>query len=176
MNIFVLDSDPEKAAQSHVDKHVCKMVIELMQQLATAAYLNGANEKEMPLTQSGLPIKPAHRKHPCTLFCAETRSNFDWAVKHAIALSREYSYRYGREHACDKKIHILSNLRHKINQGPLTEFAQAMPDEFKHSNPVEAYRDYYWFHKRISIPCVWTKREKPDWWLSRDLIQSDNSL
>lgn len=168
MNIFVLDSDPEKAAQSHVDKHVCKMVIELMQQLATAAYLNGATEKDMPSTQSGLPVKPAHRNHPCTLFCAKNRSNFEWAAKHAVALSKEYSYRYGREHACEKKINLLSRLSHMLPPGSMTEFAQAMPDEFKHNDAVEAYRNYYWYHKRMTIPCVWTGRVKPDWWIYRE--------
>ena len=176
MNIFILDRDPKKAAQSHIDKHVCKMVIELMQQLATAAYLNGANEKDMPLTQSGLPIKPAHKKHPCTLFCATNRSNFNWAVKHAIALCSEYRHRYDREHACEKKIHAISDMNQMISPGPMTEFAQAMPDEFKHHDAVEAYRNYYWFNKRVSIPCIWTKRAKPDWWLQRELIQAHNSF
>ena len=35
MNIFVLDTDPVKCAQSHCDKHVVKMVLETAQLLST---------------------------------------------------------------------------------------------------------------------------------------------
>jgi hypothetical protein len=36
MNIFYLDHDVVKCAEMHVDKHVCKMVIEYAQLLSTA--------------------------------------------------------------------------------------------------------------------------------------------
>ena len=36
MNIFFLDEDEKKCAQMHVDRHVCKMVIEYAQLLSTA--------------------------------------------------------------------------------------------------------------------------------------------
>ena len=35
MNIFYLDNDPKICAEMHVDRHVCKMVIEYAQLLST---------------------------------------------------------------------------------------------------------------------------------------------
>ena len=36
MNIFVLDLDPQKAAEYHCNKHVVKMILESAQMLCTA--------------------------------------------------------------------------------------------------------------------------------------------
>ena len=40
MNIFILDEDPEFAAASHCDKHVCKMILESGQMLCTAHWVD----------------------------------------------------------------------------------------------------------------------------------------
>ena len=55
MNIFVLDYDPELAAQMQCDKHVVKMVLESTQMLHT---INAKHE--LPYT-----YKPTHMNHPC---------------------------------------------------------------------------------------------------------------
>ena len=47
--------------------------------------------------------------------------------------------------------------------GPLSDFAQAMPPEFKRSCPVEAYRAYYNGAKRDLA--VWSGRGQPYWWV-----------
>ena len=49
--------------------------------------------------------------------------------------------------------------------GPLTEFAQAMPDECKDSDPVIAYRNYYREHKAEFSK--WSKRNVPEWFAER---------
>ena len=66
MNIFVLSDDPVQAAQEHCDKHCVKMVLELYQQLGSAMRRHGATDKDMPLTQSGKPLKGGYHNHPCT--------------------------------------------------------------------------------------------------------------
>jgi hypothetical protein len=43
----------------------------------------------------------------------------------------------------------------------MTEFAQAMPDFYKQSNSVSAYRQYYFQEK--SHLFKWTKRDVPEW-------------
>ena len=40
MNIFVLHWKPRKAARWHVDKHICKMIIETCQLLYTAHWIH----------------------------------------------------------------------------------------------------------------------------------------
>ena len=42
----------------------------------------------------------------------------------------------------------------------LTPVAQAMPDEFRQSDAIQAYRAYYRSNK--AAIAVWTKRDKPD--------------
>ena len=172
MNIFVLDDDPYSAARMHCDKHCCKMVIELYQQLGSALRRHGAVDHEMPLTQAGKPLKGGYAKHPCTVWCGESRLNFEWAADHAVALSEEYTYRYGRVHACDAGIRQLQGMYDMVPKWKgLTEFVQAMPDEFKvESDPVRAYRQYYWLSKREVMPMKWTVRSTPSWWLIQELV------
>ena len=43
----------------------------------------------------------------------------------------------------------------------LTPFVLAMPDEFKTSDPVMSYRNYYMSKQNIA---TWKKREKPNWY------------
>lgn len=87
MNIFVLDTDPTKAAQSVCDKHCGKMLLEAAQ-LLCAAFPQGA-----------APYKRTHYNHPCAVWTRATSENFRWAAVHAMALADEYEYRYGRRHA-----------------------------------------------------------------------------
>jgi hypothetical protein len=49
-----------------------------------------------------------------------------------------------------------------ISDVPQTDFAQAMPDEYKNPNAIEAYREYY--RKAKSHIAVWSKRDIPYWY------------
>jgi len=167
MNIFVLDNNPVKAAQYHCDKHCVKMVLELFQQLGSALRRHGAKDIHMPITQSGKPLKGGYHNHPCTRWCGDSRSNFNWAARHAIALCQEYTYRYGKKHACEDGIRLMARYDWFVPDGGIlkTPFAQAMPDEFKNDCAVTAYRDYYLYDKRYNIKVEWNKnRSKPEWW------------
>jgi hypothetical protein len=173
MNIFILDKNPTIAAQQHCDKHCVKMVIELYQQLGSSVRRHGATDSQMPLTQSGNPLKGGYHNHPCTRWCGDSRSNFDWAARHAIALAEEYTFRYGKKHASENGIRQLAQMRDMIPEGSLTNFAQAMPDEYRNNCPVSAYRDYYWKDKRVNIDVRWdNNREKPSWWTKLELTRS----
>lgn len=145
MNVFVLDTNPVIAAQMQCDKHVVKMVLETAQMLSTIA--DG-------------PYKPTHANHPCTKWARANRTNYNWLVMHGLALCEEYTYRYGKVHKCQA---IIASLANKGNQFPIgvSEFAQAMPDEYKHTDPVTAYRQYY--HSKSDF-AVWSKRPAPYWW------------
>ena len=165
MNIFVLSHDPVEAAQMLCDKHSIKMVVELYQQLGSALRRHGATDEQMPLTSKGTPLRGGYHHHPCTQFCGDSRSNFEWAVEHAIALAEEYTYRYGKTHACEAGIRQMADMADMIPAGAMTAFAQAMPDEYRNHSAVDAYRDYYYYDKRKNIQCEWNKsRESPDWW------------
>jgi hypothetical protein len=162
MNIFVLHEDPSTAARYHCDKHVVKMVVELFQQLGSAAIRHGATPDMMPLTSKGTPLKGGHPNHPCTRWCGETRANFKWAWQHAITLSAEYLSRYNKHHACWRGICELIEMEDLIPDGPLTPFAQAMPDQYKDADAVKAYRAYYMGEKKAFAK--WKAGNTPDWW------------
>lgn len=103
-----------------------------------------------------------HKGHPCTIWCGDTRSNFEWLYQHGLALCSEYTRRYYRKHKSLKAIKLAWEHRHLIPEGPLTEFAQAMPDEYKcPGDAVKAYRAYY--HGEKYRFAQW-HHMKPDWW------------
>src|SRR5574343_412586 len=79
-----------------------------------------------------------------------------------LALSDEYTFRYGKIHATWTKLKdLVLDIPDGMCDIGLTPFAQAMPDEFRQSDAVQAYRAYYRSNK--SAIAVWTKRDKPDW-------------
>lgn len=176
MNIFILSQDPVEAAQMQCDKHCIKMVLELYQQLGAAVIRHGASEREMPLTKSGTPLKATHVNHPCTIWCGNSKTNFDWAAQHATALYEEYNYRYGKQHFCSTGIKQLSAMSHYIPDGNLEPFAKAMPDIYKFDCAIASYRNYYFWDKRLNIKCEWKKkRSEPKWWkeMYEQTLQND---
>lgn len=92
MNLFILDEDPEISASFYCDKHVVKMLVEVSQMLCT-------NIRILTDITEGIPYKSTHQNHPCTVWMRTSRANFDWSLRHAFALSKEYTVRYGKTHA-----------------------------------------------------------------------------
>jgi hypothetical protein len=150
MNIFILDLDAKKAAQYHLDKHVVKMPLETAQMLCTI--LRNHNIEA--------PYKSTHKNHPCTLWAGESIYNFNWLVKLGLELCNEYKHRYGKEHKCREVIIYCRDNKPNLPR-VMTDFAMAMPDEFKTFSVVESYRNYYQFGKSHLLK--YTNRETPNW-------------
>ena len=131
MNIFILDNDIERCARYHCDKHVSKMILESVQMLCTSLNKRGINT----------PYKSTHVKHPCVLWLDDSYDNHEWLRELALALNKEYRYRYKKEkdHA---SIAVLNAIEHfSYERAGLTPFAQAMPDEYKvEGDAVKAYQ------------------------------------
>lgn len=145
MNIFIVDQDPTIAAQSLCDKHVVKMVLETAQIMSTIR---------------GGPYKPTHANHPCVLWAAASKANYDWLAEHGLELCREYTRRYHREHKSQAVIIPLANHCGYPVVG-MSPFVQCMPDEYRGDDPVAAYRRYY--HSKAAF-AVWAHSPTPDWW------------
>jgi len=107
----------------------------------------------------------SHISHPCTIWVRQCLENYLWLLDLAFELSHEYTYRYGKVHACLAHLEWLRDHVPPLpsnSGGEITEFAQAMPDEYKVvGDPVEAYRRYYRGDKARFA--VWTKRDVPSW-------------
>lgn len=150
MNIFVLDLDPILAAQYHADIHCGKMILESAQLLCTAHHTLGSDLEE-------IPYKPiSNPNHPCAKWVRESHTNYNWLIEMAFALGMEYEVRYKKKHKSSEVIKLLLNspLPKGIPYKNLTNFALAMPDQYKviknpkYSNyykedPVTSYRQYY---------------------------------
>jgi hypothetical protein len=154
MNIFVLDTDIELCAQQHCDRHVNKMILESVQMLCTVL-----NERGFET-----PYKSTHRKHPCVQWVDRSYDNFLWLAELTSELNREYRFRYekDRDHA---SIQVLGDILHyRYESRGLTEFAQAMPDQYKvDGDAVMAYRNFYLADKHVFAR--WTRRLAPVWWM-----------
>lgn len=154
MNIFLLDYDVKKCAQSHVDKHVVKMILETAQLLCGVHWVTES--------QHVAPYKLSHKNHPCSIWTRESLSNYLYLCELGLELCYEYTYRYGKRHKSQDVIEwCVVNKPNIVDKG-FTEPAKAMPDEYKVDDAVESYRNYYCGAK--SGFATWKGREIPEWY------------
>jgi hypothetical protein len=90
-----------------------------------------------------------------------------WLYELFVALCDEYTYRYGKKHRSDILLRdILKSPPTSISHAPFTPPAQAMPDRYKHADPVVAYQQYYIGEKYRFAR--YTKRPRPAWFKVTD--------
>jgi len=150
LNIFVLDEDPVISARHHCDKHVVKMILESCQMLCTAHHLSGGQA----------PYKPCFVNHPCTIWTRATLDNYNWLYTMCLELTKEFELRYHKTHRGSEVLKDLGTPDLPATVG-LTPFAQAMPEVYKETCAVEAYRAYYKGEKAYFA--TW-KTNTPSWW------------
>ena len=187
MNIFYLDHDVRKCAEMHNDKHVVKMIIEYAQLLSTAHRVldgvptpdhspSGRKKTTYVLDDSrdGILYSATHIHHPSAIWVRQSDKNYDWLFSLFQACMDEYTYRYGKVHACSKLEIALCNLPNNIPQAPFTEPTPAMPDDVKilketHTDRYEldslaSYRNYY--NKNKTHLAKWKNRPVPEWFVT----------
>ena len=186
MNIFYVNSDPEVAARSMVDRHVVKMILETAQLLSTAhRVIDG--EEYVGQSQSGRKAKrwrlsgnadaimyaATHINHPSAVWVRENSANYNWLYDHLLALGREYTYRYGRTHlTIDKLKDILKDAPENIEQSNvMTKMPSCMDKQYIVSlDPIINYRNYYNYGKTDLLR--WSNRPPPKW-IDGTIIVSD---
>lgn len=180
MNVFFLREDPKQCAREHCDKHVVKMNCEYAQILSTAHrvldgemwYGQAANGRKIiryflnnAVYNSELYLA-AHINHPSVKWARYSKENYEWLYKMWIALGEEYTYRYGKKHESLTKLeYLLLTPPNNFKKTGFTQPPPAMsqyPDCIVEGDSIASYRNYYWAAKRDF--CVWTRRDKPDWW------------
>lgn len=182
MNIFYVDGDPIVAAQSLVDKHVVKMILETAQLLSTAhRILDG--ELYQGLTKTGRKAKrwrlkdqredilysATHINHPSAVWARQSVENYNWLVEHLYSLGDEYRYRYDKVHK------TILNIGYEIQSPPFnlkawdwTPMPSCMDKQYIISDdPIVNYRNYY-IHGKSHIH-AWKRREAPAWIKSEEL-------
>jgi hypothetical protein len=188
MNIFYLDHDVRKCAEMHNDKHVVKMILEYAQLLSTAhRVLDGVlstgvsasgRKKTLYVLADNLDTtlySATHINHPSAIWVRQSDKNYDWLFALFQALMDEYTYRYGKVHACSKLEMYLARIPKNIPQAPFTEPTPAMPDDVKvlkevHTDRYQldsilSYRNYYIQNK--THLANWKKRDVPEWYITK---------
>jgi hypothetical protein len=158
MNIFVLDQNPRLAGMMHCDKHVSKMLLESAQMICTTInHIGGVS-----------PYKTSHLNHPCSVWARASSENLNWLSYLAKELNNQYRVRYNKDHnhkSWEVIKHVIKHNETLITEkmhhiGP-TPFVLAMPEQYKCSDPVQAYRAYY----KSKEFAQWNKGvPTPYWW------------
>lgn len=175
MNIFYLDENTTTCAKFHNDKHVVKMILEYAQLLSTAhrvldgeEYVDDSSGRKMKRWKLNEPemenslYKATHINHPSAVWARESNNNYNWLYCLWHDLMAEYTYRYGRVHACDKLRGVLARTPKNIPVSYLTQPTPAMPDEYKVQNDsLTSYRNYY-RHGKAHLNS-WKNRPIPAW-------------
>jgi hypothetical protein len=177
MNIFYLDTNPLRAAEQMVDKHVVKMILETAQLLSTAHRLIDGEEYvgasasgrkarrwRLPDEREDIMYSATHINHPSAVWVRQSNNNYNWLFCHFIGLLNEYTYRYEKQHKCSDP-NFIDALRYPPNNIPVGYFTAptpAMLDEYKIGvDSLASYRNYYKIGKAHLHS--WKKREIPAW-------------
>jgi len=186
MNLFILDTDPDKCAEYHIDKHVTKMQLECAQMMCTNHWIDHIlgyvpraldknenqtikdfvkPERAKAMENRLFPYLPCHINHPCTIWMRESLENYYWSFCYAHALSLEQAHRTGGTHKSFEVIRNLPEPTNLVDVG-LTTFKLAMkimPEKWKNEEkPVWSYRNFYMFDK-VDF-ASWKNRSIPYWW------------
>jgi hypothetical protein len=166
MNIFYLHKSPVISAQAQTDKHVVKMILETAQLLSTAHrvldgehYIDASSGRKLQRWKhtdkeyEEKLYKATHFNHPCALWVRESVANYNWTYNHFVALSQEYTKRYGKTH---KSFTVLADILSvppvNIPYIPMTEFKMAIADKahIVEGDPICSYRRYYEAEKLLT--------------------------
>lgn len=148
--------DVKRCAEYHCDKHVVKMVLETAQLLCSTHHMTNQ-------TTDQIPYKLAHKNHPCSIWTRKSLSNYLYLCELGLELCKEYTYRYGKRHKSQEVIEWCLTNRPNITDSGITEPPKAMPEEYKVSDVVQSYRNYYIGAKKTFT--TWKNREIPEWFI-----------
>ncbi len=176
MNIFYLDPDPKICAQMHNDKHCVKMILEYAQLLSTAHRvldgfvtigLSASGRKQTRYVLDGnfdnILYSATHINHPSAIWVRKSDKNYRWLYSLFVELLDEYTYRYGKIHACTKLKPSLGYFPINIPTADFTEPTPAMPDDVKVAgDSIASYRNYY--IKNKTHLANWKNRNIPEWY------------
>jgi hypothetical protein len=163
MNLFILSLIQKEIAQAMMDKHVNKILLEAVQMLCTAKRVLDPDD---PINDS--LYRMAHKNHPVSIWCRESRENFEWTLELIEELHIEWKFRYKHPESKVHKSYEVAMLlkKHMPTNFPstgLTPFAQCVPEEYKSPCPVMSYRAYYMSPDKQKI-ATWDKgRSRPLW-------------
>ena len=182
MNIFYLHNDPKICAEMHNDKHCIKMILEYAQLLSTAhRVLDGTAEcgtsksgrkkiiYRLSDNRDNILYSATHIHHPSAVWVRKSIGNYYWLSNLLVDLCKEYTYRYGKVHKCERDglVQLLHDcIPDNMNVIAFTEPTPAMPDDVKIAgDSLASYRNYYISNKQhlASWKGKVNSRNIPEW-------------
>jgi hypothetical protein len=189
MKIYFLDTNPSKAAQALIDKHLGIQGVYLCQLLSAAhRAIDGIREER----SSKISDKVAHRyalpeplqsnlypsrlinDYPAADFVKQSTGHYYWAHDYLTETLREFNKRYGYAHDHSDMAELLKFAPTKMFKQELQEGWLFMPsvdiekqytsrDEDGVIDLVKTYRNWY----KFAQPGVmrWTKTQTPTWYI-----------
>ena len=171
MNLFFLSVLPTECAEYHCDKHVVKMILEIVQMLYTAHILAKSDNLMVDHYR-----KISNHNHPMAIWIRKCSSNYLYAAEVGISIAHEYTKRYHKVHSCEKHVKWLYEHLPEFNNVDyikkctfatndyfislgMTPIPLCMPEDCYLDDPIKSYRKYYLLHKKhfatwkVSIPC-----------------------
>ena len=168
MNLFILSLIQREIAQYMMDKHVSKILLEAVQMLCTAKRILSPDDEV-----NDRIYKLAHKNHPVTIWCRKSKANFVWTLDLVEELHTEWKFRYGHPETKFHKAYLIAVLLREnipkdeaFEEEGMTQFALAMPVQYKTDDAVESYRNYYMSEEKQKIATWKKKRERPEWYNS----------
>ena len=178
MNLFVLSLLFTECVEAMFDKHISKMILESAQMLCTVKRVIDSEEAVKQAEKDIHLYKISHLNHPVTIWMRQSLDNYLWTCHLVKAMHEEWKYRY--DHPADKIHSSFAVVQYLTTHAPaadkfpttgLTEFAQAMPEQYKVSgDAVAAYRNYYMSDDKRRI-ASWKKRGAPNWWIEQNATE-----
>jgi hypothetical protein len=182
VNIFYLSHQVVECAKFHNDKHTIKMVLEYCQLLSTAHRVldgdesvqksfTGRNVKRWILSDAreSVMYSATHIHHPSAVWVRKSVGNYMWLSDLLVELCKEYTYRYGKVHKCERDglVQMLHDMvPDNIALTGFTEPTPAMPDDVKVvGDSLASYRNYYISNKQhlASWKGKVNSRNIPEW-------------
>jgi hypothetical protein len=116
------------------------------------------------MTGSEAPYKRAHYNHPSTKWTRESIQHYRWLVAHGLEICNEFVKRYGKRHKTQDVLEWCRDNEPNIPDNGFTPPPQCMPDEYKNSDAIKAYRRFYILDKVGVKGLKWSKlNNAPEW-------------
>jgi len=118
----------------------------------------------LPDSREEVIWKASHFNHPSGIWVRQSSDHYNWLYSLWLEMLTEYTYRYSKVHAAARMTQVFSQLPKNIShKGWLSDPTPAMPEEYKVSNAIQSYRNYYKGDKKSFA--VWKNRDTPTWFI-----------
>lgn len=165
VNLFYLDNDPKKCAKYYCDKHVIKIIVEILQILSQIHHNIGT--KKPPYKK----CKAIHESLAPYRWASHSIGNYKYCINLAKALIEEYKFRFKKNsHKSEKAlIWLENNIPKNIKNKNKTKYLL--------TNNVNIYSLYFKDiitasrYMYVDFKCSkdkWTNRDIPEWFKKLD--------